>query len=182
MPKRKTPSTSMESTGVARAAPEGLGMQRSKASHMQTWMWIWSAASTITLEEKHTSSTRLAWRASTQKMFLFARRMAGRLIVQPAVNSRLTEHTIVGKLIDVYAKWITFAPGRLPWLSTEEERFKSLTGYRVGGVVSETSFKFFIQFVVYTAIFCGYLLIVTAYYTAEIRRNVSITYSLRQQQ
>ncbi|KAJ5381660.1 Palmitoyltransferase pfa5 [Penicillium cataractarum] len=41
----------------------------------------------------------------------------------------------------------------------------------VGGVVSETSFKFFIQFVVYTAIFCGYLLIVTAYYTAEIRRN-----------
>ncbi|KAJ5461692.1 Palmitoyltransferase pfa5 [Penicillium daleae] len=41
----------------------------------------------------------------------------------------------------------------------------------VGGVVSETSFKFFIQFVVYTAIFCGYLLIVSAYYTAEIRRN-----------
>jgi hypothetical protein len=48
-----------------------------------------------------------------------------------------------------------------------------LTGHRVGGVVSETSFKFFIQFVVYTTIFCGYLLIVSAYYTAEIRRNVS---------
>lgn len=48
--------------------------------------------------------------------------------------------------------------------------------------MSETSFKFFIQFVVYTAIYCGYLLIVNAYYTAEIRRNVSITYSLRQQQ
>jgi palmitoyltransferase len=43
----------------------------------------------------------------------------------------------------------------------------------VGGVVSETSFKFFIQFVVYTAIFCVYTLIVSAYYTAEIRRNVS---------
>ena len=47
--------------------------------------------------------------------------------------------------------------------------------------MSETSFKFFIQFVVYTAIFCGYLLIVTAYYTAEIRRHVSVTYSVRQQ-
>lgn len=96
-------------------------MQRNKASHMRTWMWIWSAASTITLEERHTSSTHLAWRASTQKMFLFARRMAGRLIVQPAVNSRLTEHTIVGKLIDVCAKWITFAPGRLPWLSQRKK-------------------------------------------------------------
>ncbi|KAJ5908163.1 hypothetical protein N7495_000845 [Penicillium taxi] len=41
----------------------------------------------------------------------------------------------------------------------------------VGGVVSETSFKFFIQFVSYTAIFCGFTLIICAYYTAELRRN-----------
>ncbi|KAJ5176658.1 Palmitoyltransferase pfa5 [Penicillium canariense] len=41
----------------------------------------------------------------------------------------------------------------------------------VGGVVSETSFKFFIQFVVYTAMFCGFVLIVSAYFTAELRRN-----------
>ncbi|KAJ5958472.1 uncharacterized protein N7479_005622 [Penicillium vulpinum] len=41
----------------------------------------------------------------------------------------------------------------------------------VGGVVSETSFKFFIQFVAYTAIFCTFVLIVSAYFTAEIRRQ-----------
>lgn len=49
-----------------------------------------------------------------------------------------------------------------------------LTGHRVGGVVSETSFKFFIQFVVYTAIFCAFILIVTAIYTAELVRQVSL--------
>ncbi|CAI7597564.1 unnamed protein product [Penicillium pancosmium] len=43
----------------------------------------------------------------------------------------------------------------------------------VGGVVSETSFKFFIQFVYYTATFCTFALVVTAYYTAELKRNVS---------
>ncbi|KAG0155920.1 hypothetical protein PDIDSM_3093 [Penicillium digitatum] len=41
----------------------------------------------------------------------------------------------------------------------------------VGGVVSETSFKFFIQFVAYTSIFCAFVLIVCAYFTAEIRRQ-----------
>ncbi|KAJ5685503.1 hypothetical protein N7536_008122 [Penicillium majusculum] len=41
----------------------------------------------------------------------------------------------------------------------------------VGGVVSETSFKFFIQFVAYTCIFCTFALIVCAYFTAEIRRQ-----------
>ena len=45
-------------------------------------------------------------------------------------------------------------------------------GSRVGGVVSETSFKFFIQFVVYTALFCGFALIVSAVFTAELKRNV----------
>ncbi|KAJ5573954.1 uncharacterized protein N7459_008381 [Penicillium hispanicum] len=40
----------------------------------------------------------------------------------------------------------------------------------VGGVVSETSFKFFIQFVFYTAVFCAFALIVSAYFTAELRR------------
>ncbi|KAJ5099427.1 hypothetical protein N7532_006428 [Penicillium argentinense] len=41
----------------------------------------------------------------------------------------------------------------------------------VGGVVSETSFKFFIQFVSYTAMFCTFALIVSAYFTAEIKRD-----------
>ncbi|KAL2820507.1 DHHC palmitoyltransferase-domain-containing protein [Aspergillus cavernicola] len=42
----------------------------------------------------------------------------------------------------------------------------------VGGVVSETSFKFFIQFVFYTAVLCAYILIVCAIFTAELRRDI----------
>lgn len=45
--------------------------------------------------------------------------------------------------------------------------------YRVGGVVSETSFKFFIQFVSYTSMFCIFCLVVYAVSTAELRREVS---------
>ncbi|KAL4872479.1 hypothetical protein BDV12DRAFT_162307 [Aspergillus spectabilis] len=41
----------------------------------------------------------------------------------------------------------------------------------VGGVVSEKSFKFFIQFVFYTALFCIHTLIVSAIFTAELRRE-----------
>ncbi|KAB8201729.1 zf-DHHC-domain-containing protein [Aspergillus parasiticus] len=41
----------------------------------------------------------------------------------------------------------------------------------VGGVVSETSFKFFIQFVFYTFLFCTFTLIVCAIFTAELRRE-----------
>ena len=47
-----------------------------------------------------------------------------------------------------------------------------LTAARVGGVVSETSFKFFIQFVGWTAIYCFFNLIVAAYFLAEYRRKV----------
>lgn len=43
---------------------------------------------------------------------------------------------------------------------------------RVGGVVSETSFKFFTQFVGWTAIYCIFNLIVAAYFLAEYRRKV----------
>ncbi|GAQ09378.1 palmitoyltransferase pfa5 [Aspergillus lentulus] len=45
----------------------------------------------------------------------------------------------------------------------------------VGGVVSETSFKFFIQFIVYTMFYCMFVLIVFAIYTAELRREAGRT-------
>ncbi|GIJ85796.1 palmitoyltransferase pfa5 [Aspergillus pseudoviridinutans] len=45
----------------------------------------------------------------------------------------------------------------------------------VGGVVSETSFKFFIQFIVYTMLYCIFVLIVFAIYTAELRREAGRT-------
>ncbi|KAF7718790.1 Uncharacterized protein PECH_005883 [Penicillium ucsense] len=41
----------------------------------------------------------------------------------------------------------------------------------VGGVVSETSYKFFIQFVMYAAVYCVFCMIVFAYFVAEIRRK-----------
>ena len=52
-----------------------------------------------------------------------------------------------------------------------------LTSHRVGGVVSETSFKFFIQFVFYTAVFCAYSLIVCAVFIAELKREVSAIFA-----
>lgn len=62
-----------------------------------------------------------------------------------------------------------------PWYVIKALTMKVLLNrLRVGGVVSETSFKFFIQFVVYTSFFCAFVLIVTAYYTAELLRNVSV--------
>ncbi|KAL4896092.1 DHHC palmitoyltransferase-domain-containing protein [Aspergillus ambiguus] len=41
----------------------------------------------------------------------------------------------------------------------------------VGGVVSETSLKFFIQFVFYTTLYCMFALIVCAIFTAELKRE-----------
>lgn len=38
---------------------------------------------------------------------------------------------------------------------------------RVGGPVGENNFKFFIQFVFYTAIYCLHLLVVMSIYVAE---------------
>lgn len=53
-----------------------------------------------------------------------------------------------------------------------------LTSFRVGGVVSETSFKFFIQFVAWTAVYCTFNLILMAYFLAEYKREVRVFYSV----
>ena len=37
-----------------------------------------------------------------------------------------------------------------------------MSGFRVGGVVGETSFKFFFQTVCYSALFCTFVLVTTA--------------------
>lgn len=52
-----------------------------------------------------------------------------------------------------------------------------VTSSRVGGVVSETSFKFFIQFMFYALLFAVYNLVVMAVFTAQLRRHVSPLYS-----
>jgi hypothetical protein len=43
--------------------------------------------------------------------------------------------------------------------------------YRAGGIISETNFKFFIQFCTYAALFCFFLLVVSAYFTAEMTKR-----------
>lgn len=72
-----------------------------------------------------------------------------------------------------------FCPWYVGSKIVQRRNWASLTRFRVGGVVSETSFKFFIQFVVYTAVFCIFVLVVSAYYTAELRRNVSAPNAIR---
>lgn len=44
----------------------------------------------------------------------------------------------------------------------------------VGGVVGENGFKFFIQFVAYTAVYCTFVLIVTAIYIARANHKVCL--------
>lgn len=46
--------------------------------------------------------------------------------------------------------------------------------FRVGGIVGETSFKFFIQFLSYTALFCTFLLVTMAIFVAEVVQKVSL--------
>lgn len=46
--------------------------------------------------------------------------------------------------------------------------------FRVGGVVSESSYKFFLQFIFYTALFTCFTLIVSAIFVSELRSDVSL--------
>ncbi len=45
---------------------------------------------------------------------------------------------------------------------------------RVGGIIGETSFKFFIQFLAYGALYCAFVLVVMAIYVAEGTRQVCL--------
>lgn len=50
---------------------------------------------------------------------------------------------------------------------------KVLTSSRVGGIVSETNFKFFLQFVSYASIYWLHVLVFMAVYVAEVKSEVS---------
>lgn len=101
-----------------------------------------------------------------------ARRTAGPCGALRAVSTRQTGRTTAASWVDVCAKWTIFVLGMI--ITSYRKASTQLTECRVGGVVSETSFKFFIQFVAYTSIFCTFALIVCAYFTAEIRRQVRL--------
>ena len=46
----------------------------------------------------------------------------------------------------------------------------------VGGVLSETNYKFFIQFTGWTAVFCIFLMIMLAVLLAEMKSDVSVIF------
>lgn len=48
--------------------------------------------------------------------------------------------------------------------------------YRVGGVIGETTFKFFLQFIGWTAIYCMFTFVVTAIVISEQKKHVSGCY------
>lgn len=95
--------------------------------------------------------------------------MDGRYIALRVAIINQTARTIVARWTGVSGKWITSAHGESHLVFNDRTR---LTFSRVGGVVSETSFKFFIQFVFYTMVFCLFCLIVCAYFVAELKREV----------
>jgi hypothetical protein len=51
--------------------------------------------------------------------------------------------------------------------SPTRPRAPKLTRNRVGGVVGENSFKFFVQFVAYAFFYCLFVVVVTAIYLSE---------------
>ncbi|EAW12752.1 uncharacterized protein ACLA_011790 [Aspergillus clavatus NRRL 1] len=80
-------------------------------------------------------------------MSLFVSQTEDRRIAPRAVSLKRIERTTVEKSTAVCAKWTIFV------------------------LVSETSFKFFIQFIVYAMLYCIFVLIVFAIYTAELKRD-----------
>lgn len=50
---------------------------------------------------------------------------------------------------------------------------KTFLSSRVGGIISETNFKFFLQFVSYASVYCLHVLVFMAIFVAEVRSEVS---------
>lgn len=50
---------------------------------------------------------------------------------------------------------------------------KILPFFRVGGIISETNFKFFLQFVLYASVYWLHVLVFMAVFVAEVRSEVS---------
>ena len=50
---------------------------------------------------------------------------------------------------------------------------KILPFFRVGGIISEMSFKFFLQLVLYASLYCLHVLVFMAVFVAEVRSEVS---------
>ena len=130
------------------------------------------------------------------EMFLYARAMENRSGVHIVRTGSQIERITAEKLGGAFGKWTTFALGQFAFHILVLRKFSGFTtfgsllqarfparecltmhcNYRVGGVVSETSFKFFVQFVAWAAILCIFTLIVLAIVISEHKKEVGHLY------
>lgn len=130
----------------------------------------------------------------TGKMFLHAKAMGNPSGVPIVRTGSRTEHITAEKSGGAFEKWTISAPGQFtfcvlvlvnhlalfflilrqylvrPFLNKRMP--DNIRTSRVGGVVSETSFKFFVQFVAFAAIFCIFTLTVMAIVISEQKKEV----------
>ena len=83
-----------------------------------------------------------------------------------------TAATTAPKWAAAFSKWTTTAHGELQPIPLHLPRTTE-TFYRAGGIISENNFKFFIQFCMYAAFYCAFVLISCSYFTWEYRNKVS---------
>lgn len=106
-------------------------------------------------------------RTSTNGMYSVARVTVDRSGAQRVSIGNWTEPTIAAKWVDVYGRWTIFAPGKRSGPSPTREATDGTPKNRVGGIVSETSQKFFVLFVCWGTIYCVFVLIFMAKFVAE---------------
>ncbi|OBT53506.1 hypothetical protein VE04_08126 [Pseudogymnoascus sp. 24MN13] len=102
-----------------------------------------------------TVQTLLDWSYFIRKMSLSVPKMDAPSGVVNAPTGSQTEPITAAILEDVSTRWIITVHGK------------------VGGVVGENSFKFFVQFVAYAFLYCLFVVVVTAIYLSEDLSNTS---------
>ncbi len=108
---------------------------------------------------------RLDWSCFTRSAYLFARKTDGRSGAANARTGSLTGLTTAAILGDVFIRWTTTVRGKWSLGCGLRNHGRKLTRIlRVGGVVGENSFKFFVQFVTYACLYCIFCVICTAIY------------------
>lgn len=132
-------------------------------------------------------------KSSPAKKFTHARATENQYGVRIALTGSQIEPITAGKLGAVCVRWIISVPGkaifhtssRLSGVSKElliiVQYIEHLTSFcRVGGVIGETSFKFFLQFTGWTAAYCIFTLILISIVISEVRHQVRhLSYFLR---
>lgn len=122
-----------------------------------------------------TVQTLLGWSYFIRKISSSVPKMDAPSGAVNAPTGNQTGRIIAAILEDVFTRWTTTAHGKLRRLHFEAPK---LTSGRVGGVVGENSFKFFVQFVAYAFFYCLFVVIVSAIYLSE---DLSTTVSLLSQ-